>query len=186
MYKNTTFLGLPTSTDWSSSVVIKEDERSLLRWYQSTYDTIETGARASESISRWETSEMWMQDDLDLNQDNKIDIRDMNIMWKYFANRLTQENYSAYITPACKRKLFSDIIDYMDELTGKSAKPLINPEFMLYDQRVAVDKTGSYLAPYITTIGLYSGLDLVAVAKLGCPIKTTPELPLNFAVKMDF
>jgi hypothetical protein len=37
-----------------------------------------------------------------------------------------------------------------------------------------------------TTIGLYDGLSLVAVAKLGTPIKITPELPINFVVKMDF
>jgi hypothetical protein len=37
-----------------------------------------------------------------------------------------------------------------------------------------------------TAIGLYDGLDLVAVAKLGSPIKITPELPINFVVKMDF
>jgi hypothetical protein len=48
------------------------------------------------------------------------------------------------------------------------------------------DPTGSYLAPYVTTIGFYSGCDLVAVAKLGSPIKITPDFPMNFVVKMDF
>jgi hypothetical protein len=41
------------------------------------------------------------------------------------------------------------------------------------------------LAPYITTVGLYSGGDLVAVAKLGMPIKNSGELPLNILVKWD-
>lgn len=185
-YKNTSLLGVPVSTDWSSSVVINDDEKSLLLWYQQNYNDPDTGTRTSESIYRWETTDTWMQDVLDLNEDNKIDIRDMNIMWKYFSNRLTQENYAAYITPACKRRLFSDIIDYMDFLTQKSAKPLIDPQFAQYEHSVALDKTGSYLAPVATTIGLYSGLDLVAVAKLGSPIKITPELPINFVVKMDF
>lgn len=185
-YKNTSFLGVPVSTNWSSSVVVNDDEKSLLQWYQQNYNDPDTATRTSESIVRWETDDTWMQDTLDLNEDNKIDIRDINIMWKYFANRLTQENYAVYITPACKRKLFSDIVDYMDQLTQKSAKPLIDPQFMQYERSMALDKTGSYLSPMATTIGLYSGLDLVAVAKLGNPIKITPELPVNFVVKMDF
>jgi hypothetical protein len=110
----------------------------------------------------------------------------MNIMWKYFANRLTQANYATYVTPSCQRTLFSDVMDYLDGLSQRQANPLINPEFFDYERMVATDKTGSFLAPYVTTIGLYNGLDLVAVAKLGNPIKITPELPINFVVKMDF
>jgi hypothetical protein len=113
-------------------------------------------------------------------------VRDMNIMWKYFSNRLTQENYTVYIVPSCKRKLFSDIIDYMDVLTQKTAKPLINPMFMQYEHSAALDKTGSFLAPMATTIGLYDGLDLVCTAKLGNPIKITSDLPINIGIKMDF
>jgi hypothetical protein len=37
-----------------------------------------------------------------------------------------------------------------------------------------------------TTIGLYSGLELIAVAKLGNPIKLDGSLPVNFLIKMDF
>jgi hypothetical protein len=185
-YKNTSQLGVPVTTDWSSSVVVNDDEKSLLRWYQEIYDDPDTSTHTSESIYTWETQDTQMQDVLDLNDDNKIDVRDMNIMWKYFANRLTQENYAAYITPSCKRKLFSDVVDYMDYLTRKSVKPHIDPQFMNYEQSVALDKTGSFLAPMATTIGLYSGLDLVVIAKLGSPIKITPELPINFVVKMDF
>jgi hypothetical protein len=49
-----------------------------------------------------------------------------------------------------------------------------------------LDKTGSFLAPYCTTIGLYDGLQLVALGKLGSPIKITPELPINMVLKIDF
>jgi hypothetical protein len=50
----------------------------------------------------------------------------------------------------------------------------------------SVDPTGSYLAPYITTIGLYDDdLSLVAVAKLPQPIKSLPDYPLNFIVRFD-
>jgi hypothetical protein len=48
------------------------------------------------------------------------------------------------------------------------------------------DTTGSFLAPFITTIGLYDdNCDLVAVAKLPQPIKSEPELPINFIVRFD-
>ena len=50
----------------------------------------------------------------------------------------------------------------------------------------SVDQTGSYLAPYITTIGLYDeALNMVAVAKLPKPIKSLPDYPVNFIVRFD-
>lgn len=50
----------------------------------------------------------------------------------------------------------------------------------------SVDPTGSYLAPFITTIGLYDDeLNMVAVAKLPQPIKSLPDYPLNFIVRLD-
>ena len=50
----------------------------------------------------------------------------------------------------------------------------------------SLDPTGSYLAPYITTIGLYDDeLNMVAVAKLPRPIKSLPDYPLNFIVRFD-
>ena len=50
----------------------------------------------------------------------------------------------------------------------------------------SVDPTGSYLAPYITTIGLYDNeLNMVAVAKLPQPIKSEPNYPINFIIRFD-
>ena len=50
----------------------------------------------------------------------------------------------------------------------------------------SVDPTGSYLAPFITTIGLYDDeLNMVAVAKLPKPIKSLPDYPVNFIVRFD-
>jgi hypothetical protein len=55
-----------------------------------------------------------------------------------------------------------------------------------YDYSSSLDTTGSYLAPYITTIGLYDDdLNMVAVAKLPQPIKSMPDYPLNFIVRFD-
>ena len=185
-YKNTSILGLPISTDWSSSIVKADDEISLLNYYKATTNNTTTPQLISESLLRWETVDKDMQTTLDLNEDFRIDIRDMNIMWKYFTHRLTQENYASFITPACHRRLFSDVMDYLNGISQKFAKPTIKSGFLDYERLTVFDKTGSYLAPMATTIGLYDGLEMVAVAKLGTPIKITPELPINFVVKMDF
>lgn len=50
----------------------------------------------------------------------------------------------------------------------------------------STDQTGSYLTPFITTIGLYDDeLNMVAVAKLPQPIKSLPDYPVNFIVRFD-
>ena len=55
-----------------------------------------------------------------------------------------------------------------------------------YFESGSVDPTGSYLAPYITTIGLYDGdLNMVAVAKLPRPIKSLSDYPVNFIIRFD-
>jgi hypothetical protein len=48
------------------------------------------------------------------------------------------------------------------------------------------DKTGSYLAPYITTIGLYDDdNNMLAVAKLPNPVKNLPDYELTFLIRID-
>ncbi len=55
-----------------------------------------------------------------------------------------------------------------------------------WDLNSSVDSTGSFLAPFITTIGLYDDdMDLVAVAKLPQPIKSEPDFPVNFIIRFD-
>jgi hypothetical protein len=58
--------------------------------------------------------------------------------------------------------------------------------FEHYELSSSVDSTGSFLTPFITTIGLYDdNCDLVAVAKLPQPIKSDPDIPVNFIVRFD-
>lgn len=48
------------------------------------------------------------------------------------------------------------------------------------------DPTGSYLTPFITTVGLYDEDDnLLVIAKLPQPIKSYPDLPINFLIRFD-
>ena len=50
----------------------------------------------------------------------------------------------------------------------------------------STDLTGSYLVPYVTTIGLYNNdNEMLAVAKLPKPIKNLPDYPVNFIVRFD-
>lgn len=67
-----------------------------------------------------------------------------------------------------------------------SIEPGIFGGFDEYDYSSSIDTTGSYLAPYITTIGLYDdNNNMVAVAKLPQPIKSLPDYPVNFIVRFD-
>ena len=181
-YKNTEGSGQP-DTDWSSSIVdtSTDEEPSVYNMYAGQYQG--TDALWTSSYSNINNN---VSPDLDFNNDNKIDNLDMNILWKYFIYRLTQKNYETWITPSSKNKYLSSILDYLNSKTLRTAPPLINPTFTQYHVSSTADPTGSYLAPTVTSVGLYDGCDLVAIAKLGSPIKITPDFPINFVVKMDF
>jgi hypothetical protein len=67
-----------------------------------------------------------------------------------------------------------------------SLDPTKTGGFADYEYSSSLDRTGSYLAPYITTIGLYDDeLNMVAVAKLPQPIKSLPDYPVNFIIRFD-
>lgn len=62
----------------------------------------------------------------------------------------------------------------------------IRAGFEHYELSSSVDTTGSFLTPMITTIGLYNdACELLAVAKLPQPIKSEPDIPVNFIVRFD-
>lgn len=67
-----------------------------------------------------------------------------------------------------------------------SLSPNISGGFFDVYRYQELDPTGSYLEPYITTIGIYdSDYQMVAVAKLGTPIKKSYGVPLNFLLRFD-
>lgn len=75
-----------------------------------------------------------------------------------------------------------DVLDY--RFSGSVGT--IKAGFEHYDVSGSLDSTGSFLAPFITTIGLYDdNCDLVAVAKLPQPIKSEPDMPVNFIIRFD-
>ena len=75
-----------------------------------------------------------------------------------------------------------EILDY--RYSGSIGTTLAG--FEHYEMSSSVDTTGSFLTPFITTIGLYDdNCDLVAVAKLPQPIKSESDMPVNFIVRFD-
>ena len=84
-----------------------------------------------------------------------------------------------------KKSILEDgtILDYR---IPSSVKANVSGGFEHYELSSSVDSTGSLLAPFITTIGLYDdNCDLVAVAKLPQPIKSEPDIPVNFIIRFD-
>jgi hypothetical protein len=76
--------------------------------------------------------------------------------------------------------------DLVNKSFYNAGTKIINNEFNYYEDYVGLDPTGSFLAPYITTIALYDNeLNMVAVAKLPQPIKSTPDYPINFIIRFD-
>ena len=124
---------------------------------------------------------------LDINSDGITDDADMQIIWKYFINTLTPINYNFFITSKSVgvRSKFTQASDYLDEITGKRNVPTILDGFQTRWTSGSMNPTSSYMVPYITTVGLYNGLDLVGVAKLGSPIKNEGYFPLNFIIRFD-
>jgi hypothetical protein len=165
---------------WWNYLQFNVVEQSLFNMYVENYDIVNTTIdsyynQLSSSYLKW-----------DVDGNNKINIKDMTLIWKYFTNTLTQDDVFMNVEPKSKRKTLTDIQNYIQNNVIVKRYGEINPKFFEYDYSSSIDPTGSYLAPYITTIGLYNGADLVAVAKLAQPIKNGGEFPLNILVKWDF
>jgi hypothetical protein len=155
------------------------EEQSLFDLYSVNYNI------SSSYTSEYNSNLISNYNNFDIDGNNKVNLNDMYILWKYFNNNLNQTELFKYVEPKSTRKTVQQIVSYIEEKSGKFGGKSIKEEFFRFNYSSSIDPTGSYLAPYITTVGLYSGADLVAVAKLGMPIKNTGELPLNILVKWD-
>jgi hypothetical protein len=101
--------------------------------------------------------------------DNKIYKVTTNPGVKYIRKKSTLEN--------------GNILDYR---FGSAYSSSISGGFEHYELSSSVDTTGSFLLPFITTIGLYDDeYQLVAVAKLPQPIKSESDMPVNFIIRFD-
>jgi hypothetical protein len=76
-----------------------------------------------------------------------------------------------------------NILDYRFASNYTSS---VSGGFEHYELSSSIDSTGSFLLPFITTIGLYDDdCQLVAVAKLPQPIKSESDMPVNFIIRFD-
>ena len=86
---------------------------------------------------------------------------------------------------------FSSSVEYTEQKYRCSIQPdefdfTKNPTGLEYDGNVKTFQTSSNFSPYITVIGLYNeDKDLIAVGKLGQPIKKNKKIPLNFMIRYD-
>ena len=98
------------------------------------------------------------------------------------ARTINEEQPVRYI----RKKTTLDNGTTLDFRYGSSVNSAISGGFEHIDLSGSIDSTGSFLTPFITTIGLYDdNCDLVAVAKLPQPIKSEPDFPVNFIVRFD-
>jgi hypothetical protein len=85
-----------------------------------------------------------------------------------------------------RKRQITESGEYLDYGYVSSVNSAISGGFEQFEESGSIDLTGSFLAPFITTIGLYNDeCELVAVAKLPKPIKSMPDVPINFIIRFD-
>ena len=174
-----TRLTVNNSEKWWNTFVSGDIDTSIFNFYSSSYYDYESNRLTNELKSKCSSL------NLDVNGDGTTNYQDASVIWKYFIQDFTINNYQDYLNPRSRRNNYDDMISFLNNKTEKSNKKLIKQDFFGYNYSSSIDPTGSYLAPYITTVGLYSGDELVAMAKLAQPIKNTGEIPINIVVKWD-
>lgn len=97
--------------------------------------------------------------------------------------------YKTTTTPGVKYIRKKSVLENGNELDFRYTSSYNEDVFAGFehiDLSGSIDSTGSFLAPFITTIGLYDdNCDLVAVAKLPQPIKSETDIPVNFIIRFD-
>lgn len=169
----------PRSEEWWNTFISSDVEQSIFGFYTSSFQNYNSN-RLTEQLKY-----VLATKDFDVNKDGTVSIQDGTMIWKYFSGQLNYTNYKNYINPLSRRNNYDDIVNFLNTKTGKFNTSITKPEFFSFHYSSSLDPTGSYLAPYITQVGLYSGADLVALAKLAQPIKNTGEIPINIIVKWD-
>lgn len=170
---------------WNNDILQTESEDVLLQ------ESDEAAYLASSSFNAFtKTAFDYIQTNLvdtgilDIDGDGNINLNDGNILSLYYLERLIPERLSTLLSSNSTRKYVKDIKSYLNAYC-RTDNYKVNPYFLEYQYSSSYDPTGSYLAPFITTIGLYEGNELVAVGKLGRPVKNLVDWPVNIVVRFD-
>jgi hypothetical protein len=106
----------------------------------------------------------------------------MNQNFKPYTIKVQSNPGVKYIKKLGKNE-FGQTIDYRYQSNVNTS---VYAGFEQMEVSSSVDITGSFLTPFITTIGLYDDdAQLVAVAKLPQPIKSLPNIDMNFIIRFD-
>jgi len=145
------------------------DYKSTQTIYEHEYLLISNEDEFNVSTNPTAVVEIGRETEFITGSDNKIYKVTTNPGVKYIRKKSTLEN--------------GDTLDYR---FGSAYSSSISGGFEHYDLNSSIDTTGSFLLPFITTIGLYDDdCQLVAVAKLPQPIKSESDMPVNFIVRFD-
>jgi len=173
-------------TMWpNSDILLTESEDAILKFFTSE----------SANINQEEYSthlpylhELKASGHFDVNEDGYSDSLDAKLIVRYFRGNSGAELIRGLVTKYAKRRVAREIVEFLDTQTGKHNGIKVLHDFEKFTDLRKLIKNGQNLdslRPHATTIGLYDGLSLVAVAKLGKPIKITDSYPINFLVKYD-
>lgn len=158
----------------------REVDKHLLSNWDLTY-------KSTQTIYEHEYLLISNQDEFNISQ-NPTAITQVGGKYSTFveSNGASKRVYTEQPTKYIRKKSLLDDGQILDFRYSSSVNPSSFAGFEHYDLSGSVDTTGSFLAPFITTIGLYDdNCDLVAVAKLPQPIKSEPDIPINFIVRFD-
>lgn len=179
-------ISIEQDMNWpNADILMSESEDAILMFFEKEADNLPE-QEYEKSIPM--LNKLKDNGHFDVNDDGTSGSADAKLIIRYFKGNLGQDLIRGLVTKRSKRRVPSDIVDFLDRRTGKNNGVELIKDFEKYtslERLMRVGKSHDALCPYVTTIGLYSGLELVAVAKLAKPVKVTPSYPINFLIKYD-
>jgi len=171
---------------WWANDILQTESEDVLQQEDDTAASVKYSYLSAFSITEYQYIEknLIQTGILDIDGDGNINLNDGFILALYALSRLNPNSLSQYLNPNSTRKYVVDIQKYLDYYCGNNPFA-VKSEFLTYQYSSSYDSTGSFLAPYVTTIGLYQDNQLVAVGKLGRPIKNLIDWPVNIVVRFD-
>jgi hypothetical protein len=177
----------PVDFHWWSNDVLQLESDDVLQLEQ-----IDANVAESSSLSAF-TSQVYEYIDnrlyktglLDADGNGKTTIKDGYIISLYYFDQLTPEKLEDLLDDDSSRRYVKDVKEYLNMYCRQDLFQ-VNTQFFGYQYSSSYDATGSYLSPFITTIGLYDDHQrLIAVGKLGRPVKNLMDWPVNIIVRFD-
>ena len=177
-----------TNTDfsWWANDILQTESEDVLQQEDDTASIVKYSYLSAFTNTAYQfiTNNLYDTGLLDIDGDGKINMNDGYILALYVLKRLNPTTLAQYLTSDSTRRYVKDIEEYLNPYCGNYPFR-VNPTFLGYQYSSSYDATGSFLSPCITTIGLYQDNQLVAVGKLGRPIKNLIDWPVNIVVRFD-